>query len=714
MKKLLLLTLINLTINSFSQNNPPIAVNDTFYVNFNDTLNYYIFSNNLATGTNFGGLNFLDNDTDPDVEQIIIDTAFYYGLGSFTINTYLVTGSFYKSDIIYSPPFNYVGIDSIQYVIKDVGTPVMYDTAWVYFKVKHQEFEFLDLNNIKARLGLYGLFQDMTNSIASFESPKGSGNNTIYAANLWLAGKNQDSVYANCETFGAHFNLNPQPYPYYVSRSGPIMDSIYYPKGYDYQWDRLWKITNLDIIYHQNNWNTSGYQAIEVIKNWPAHGDTSKGQAFYLAPFVDNNNDGIYNPYDGDFPKIKGQQAIYNIYNDVRATPGSASTMNTEIHYMAYAYNCPSDSAINNTIFVDYTIYNRSNLTYDSSYVGFWADFDIGGSTDDYVGCDVARSTFYGYNGDNNDEGGNGIIGYGIHPPAQGVTFLQGTKQDNDGIDNPLTNIVQDAIDSNGMVYPSLGNGFSDGINDNEHLGMEHFVYYSIGGGQHLGDGDPQNKKDNYNYLKGFWRDNTQFVWGGNGHISSGGTIPAKYLFPESSDPLFYGTYGVPPSPANWSELSSGDSPGDRRGLGSTGPFTFDPDSSIEITLALVFGRDYQNTGAQAGVVVMQERIDSIRSYYLTDFVSACGGALSIIEDKESDNSLLVYPNPFNQQITINYELQNSQAQLKVFNSFGKLIKNVVLKNNQTVIDLSQYANGIYFIHLLDGKSAYTKKVVKQ
>lgn len=70
------------------------------------------------------------------------------------------------------------------------------------------------------------------------------------------------------------------------------------------------------MIYHQNNRASSGYQPIEVIANWPAHGDVSKGQAYYLAPFVDNNNDGDYNPLDGDYPKIKGQQAIYYIYND--------------------------------------------------------------------------------------------------------------------------------------------------------------------------------------------------------------------------------------------------------------------------------------------------------------------------------------------------------------------------------------------------------------
>lgn len=696
MKKLLLLILISITTNSFSQNNAPVAVNDTFYVDFN-TKKYIKHPGQFSTYI---------NDFDPDNNNLFVDTAIYSGFGAFTYTTLIVLPTISFFEISYIPPTNFVGIDSAIYILKDDGMPVKYDTATIYFKVKHQEFEFLDLNNIKARLGIYGLFMDYANSVAGFEVPKGDTTTTIFAANLWLAGKNQDSVYANCETFGSHFNLNPQPYPYYVSRSGPIMDSLDYPYGYDYNWDRLWKINAWQIDYHINNWNNTNYQAAEVIENWPAHGDTTKGQAFYLAPFIDNNNDGIYNPYDGDYPKIKGQQAVYNIYNDIRAYPGSGSFMETEVHYMAYAYHCPSDSAINNTIFLDYTIYNRSNLTYDSTYIGFWTDFDNGGSTDDNVGCDVARSTFYAYNGDDNDEGGNGVKGFGNHPPAQGVAFLKGAKQDNDGIANNF------GINTNETIN---GLGFGDAIIDNEYWGMEHFVYYNDVGGQHIGDGYPQNKYDYYNYLRGFWRDNTQMVWGGNGHISSGGTVPTKYLFSGITDPLWYGTGGVSATPTNWSEFTVGNPSGDRRGMGTTGPFTFVPDSSVEITLALVFGRDYQTTGAQAGVVVMQERVDSIRSYYLNDFTTtACGLALAVDKNEEKNNLLAIYPNPFNQQLTISYELNNKQAELSVYNVFGKLIKQQIVTTTQTVIDLGKEANGFYFVQLKDGKSIMTKKVVKK
>lgn len=703
MKKLLSIILLGIAFQSFGQNNAPIAVNDTLYVNYNDSLGIQTLTGSLI----------YDNDFDPDGNNIFIDTAYYAGSGFFDFSTMVVTSTTAIVRFEYKPPTNFWGLDSLQYVLKDDGLPVKYDTAWVYLKVKRQEYEYLDLNNIKARVDLYGLFQDRANSIASFEVPKGSGKNSIFAANLWIAGKNQDSVYMNAETYGTSYT-NYQTYTEFKAPSGPIMDSAHYSYSYDYKWDRLWKINIQDIIYHQNNWSNTGYQATEVIENWPAHGDISKGQALMLAPFYDNNNDGFYNPYDGDYPEIKGQQAVYFIYNDIRFQANTNKPMKSEVHCMAYTYNCAIDSALNNTVFVDYTIHNRSNLTFDSTYVGIWADMDVGNATDDYVGCDVARSTFYGYNGDSFDEDANGSYGYHNHPPAQGVTFLQGIYQDNDGIDNPLTNNVAQAYAQNGIVYPNLGLGFSDGNVDNEHWGMEHFITYS-NSPQFTGDGTPYISNDYYNYLKGFWKDGTQMVWG-TGHISGGGTDPAKYLYPGTTDPLFYGTYGVTQSPNDWSEFTWGAPAGDRRGLGSTGPYTWSPGGAIKISVAFVFGRDYVNqvTPNLASITVMQERVDSLHSYFRNGFTTtACGQALSVKETME-DNSLTIYPNPFNHLITLQYELVNTQAKITIFNAFGKLIRSISVNQYQTTIDLSNEANGVYFIRLVDGNNVLTKKIIKQ
>ena len=551
MKKLtFFIQLALLTLTCFGQNNPPIAVSDTFYLNINDTL--VIEQQTIYYGIHGATTGFLINDSDPDGDRIYADTSFYSGAGNVSDSLYNPIPSIHKFYIAWSPPLNFLGIDSVNYIIYDDGNPVMYDTATIYIFVKRPEYETLNVNNVNAMLGLNSLFYNHVYTISAFEVPKGSGSNTIFAANLWVAGKNQNSVFSSNEIFGhefdyGHFNWQNK----FNARSGPIMDATFYEK-YSYKWDRHWKITADEIDYHINNWNTGGYQPIDVIENWPAHGDINKGQAANLAPFIDNNNDGFYNPLDGDYPKIKGQQAVYFIYNDIRYHPASDNPMSIEVHSLAYAYNCPSDSAINNTVFLDYTIYNRSNLTYDSTYIGMWTDFDLGNASDDFVGCDIKRASYYVYNGDNNDENTGGVIGYGSHTPAQGVAFLKGAPKDNDGLDNPFTQTIQDVIDSSGTPYAGLGLGFGDDTIDNEYWGMEHFSFYNNSGGPR---GGPQNGQEYYNYLCGKWKDGSQMVWGATGHASSGGTVPAKYIFPGNSDPLLYGTEGVT-TPPSWSEFN--------------------------------------------------------------------------------------------------------------------------------------------------------------
>lgn len=702
MKKILYLFIIFVlhTKLSYSQT-PPVAVNDTFYVNtFNDSIK--ISRTNLS-----------NNDYDAESNTIIVDTVIYNGTQQFLPTYFTGALSWIRlKEFTYKWTVNHFGLDSLTYVITDNGNPTGFDTATIYIQVIRKNYENIDLNNIKARVNTDLLFNNKKEGKSSFECPKGSNHHSIYAANLWIAGEGiNGDKYGYYPTYGELGVLGV----YRSISSGPVRDSMY-GFGYDEKWARVWKVNQSDIDHHLLNYSNIGYNPIEVIANWPAHGDTTNGEAYYLAPFVDVDMDGIYNPLNGDYPKIKGQQAIYFINNSMQSWYGDGSDipMGLEIHGMAYVYGCPSDSAINNTIFLNYKLYNRSSRNYQNIYTGFWADIDIGNSNDDFIGCDVPRGAFYGYNGDVNDEDANGVLGYGVFPAAQSVVFLKGPQKNNDGMDNPLTNNIPDALSSDGIPYAGLGVGYGDGIVDNEYLGMEHFVYYNIGS-QVNGNGDPFNVLDVYNYLQGKWTNGNNIVWGGDGNpISTGTGNDAKYMFPGNTDPLFWGTTGIPQTPATWNEASVGNTPGDRRGVGSTGSFNLNSGDYEEIDLALVFGRDYQNSGTIAGITVMQERIDSIRSYYLNDFQSVCGGTLTSIENElKQESELKVYPNPFKEQVTIYYELQNKTAKLRVFNIYGQVVKQQLLNQKQTVVDLSNQSNGIYFVQIIDGKNRLVKKMIK-
>lgn len=689
MKKLFtLLFIANVFVvnSSKAQNATPIAVNDTFYVNYSETSNAIMYSRSVL----------ISNDYDVDGNTLIIDTFFYNGVNQASATYYTGSGSWLRvSKINFTISPGYFGMDSITYYLKDNGTPISYDTATIYIYVKRKSYENIDLNNINAGIDKEALFMDRANGVAAFEVPKGSGSHTIFASNFWLAGIDAGSQLKVYEETYAQDSIN---------NSGPIGTS----KEYSYQWDRVWKVSAIDIQNHINGNGTT-----EAILNWPAHGDVLIGQAFDLAPYYDNNGDGYYDPTQGDYPLIKGQQAIYFIRNSDRKITNGFISSGLEFHGMVYAYDCPEDSAINNTLFLDYKIYNRSSFTLYDCYFGQWTDLDMGFYDDDYIGCDVSRGTFYAYNGDNYDESANGAIGYGSYLPAQGVTFLKGAQQDNDGIDNPFTTNIPTALAQNGIPYAGLGIGFGDGIIDNEYLGMSNCMYYS-NFANFVGDGSPSVPSDYYNYLTSRWKDGSHLKWGGNGHYSdpSSSNIDASYDGPKDSDPLYWGTKGVFTTPATWNGGGSGDS----KCVGSTGPFTFYPGAVLEMELAFVFGRDYNAPGNNlAGITVMQERVDSIRSYHANGFATTpCGGSIIGVKNEAIElNTLSIYPNPFANQFLVSYQPTN-KTMVEVYSILGQKVVTQPITQHLTLLDLSNEPNGVYFVRVMDGKEVLTKKVIKQ
>src|ERR1051325_955755 len=346
----------------------------------------------------------------------------------------------------------------------------------------------LDINNVKARINPGGdLFWDF--QTARFEVPKGSGINSIFAANLWIGGMdNQNQLHVAAQTYRqAGTDFYPGPLD---TLNVDILSSV----SNSAQWNRVWKINKSTI----DSFKLGLFQTIpQSIMNWPGNGDPQYNQNNYLAPYFNAGGTWKYEPASGDYPIIKGDQAIYFIYNDhmqgVNHTESKTSLpLGVEIHGMAYAFKCSGDSALDNTIFIHYKIINRSFFQWQNCYAGMWCDFDIGDYSDDYVGCDVTRQCFYGYNGDATDgTGGPGT--YGTKLGAQSVVFLHGLESDSaDGVDNNKNCMIDEPGET------SL---------------MSKFLYYNNDGSV---IGNPDTAYHYYNYLRELWKDNTPMSYGGN------------------------------------------------------------------------------------------------------------------------------------------------------------------------------------------------------
>ena len=398
---------------------------------------------------------------------------------------------------------------------------------------------------------------------------------TIYQNTLWLAGMDGDNK-LHCAA--VRYNQVGEDFWSGPLRTTDATTDIYGVMDYHH----VWKIKRSDIDAIINNTCT---EIPEDILTWPAHGNTEDGYAQNLAPFVDTDGDGIYNPQKGDYPDILGDMALYCIYNDNFDvhTESAGEALGVEIHCMLYGFNAPDDEKLHNTLFMRNWIYNRSSNNYNDMYAGYWTDFDIGFSRDDYVGCDVERNYYYGYNGVNVDGQGEPYA-YGENPPAQMVMILGGPTADN-----------------------------------NQRLGMSKFLYHDNNAGD---NGDPSKAEEYYNYMRGIWKNGERMHYGGNGVPGSSGVtdLPCDYMFPHDSDPDNIGTGGITPDfNGYWSEETCNDGtpniPYDRRGLASSGPFSLESGSVQIIDRAYVtywpsngFDRDEMDTWA-----------DYIRNYFINN-----------------------------------------------------------------------------------------------
>ncbi len=267
------------------------------------------------------------------------------------------------------------------------------------------------------------------------EFPKGSGKNIMSAGSLWLAGYDGGhTLHVAAQTYRQDGN------DYWP---GPLdgIDTISYSNSQ--KWAKIWKVSYTDI----QNFSSQNVHTLanipDAILKWPAKGNpyaTGNNNVHLtivndMAPFIDANNDGVYNPLDGDFPDIKGDQMLWWVYNDYCLPHYQSQTpaLQVEVHAMAYAYH--RNNLLDNVIFYQTEITNKSSITYDSFRIARFADEDIGTSWDDNIGYDSAHRMAIAYNQHDTD------AIYGVNTPIVGVSFIR-LPEDIDNNLQPVANMI--------------------------------------------------------------------------------------------------------------------------------------------------------------------------------------------------------------------------------------------------------------------------------
>lgn len=93
------------------------------------------------------------------------------------------------------------------------------------------------------------------------------------------------------------------------------------------------------------------------------------------------------------------------------------------------------------------------------------------------------------------------------------------------------------------------------------------------------------------------------------------------------------------------------------------------------------------------------------------DFLAVKYSSVIGMQEVFSDNDLAVYPNPADQSVVIVQEsLENSE--LKIFDVMGKEIYQSIVIGHQSLIDVSKFENGIYFVQVSSANKTAAQKLI--
>ncbi len=559
--------------------------------------------------------------------------------------------------------------------------------------------QYLDINQVKAYTTANATNFFVNGSAGEgYEVPKGSGKKCDFANSLWIGGKDvAGNIKVMSQTYrsgGARIDSWGGP----LLSAGPLKGTCPL-NGVSGFINTTFKVNKTTIDSFKLAWQNGlvqngSYTIPSTISNWP--GTFAPNPKEVLAPYFDNNNDTIYNPLDGDYPSIKGDQAIFVVYNDMGnvKTSSLTSSIGLEVRRLSYAYNCPNLSGINSvlnfTTFHEYTIINKSNALLDSVFCGMWSDADLGGANDDYIGCDVTREVGYIYNSDNFDANQSSLLGYLNNPPIFAYKLFRTAASD--GVDNDNDLLIDESDESS--------------IKE-----IDGFTYFNnTGQGAAPQFTDPVNGNDFYNYLRNRFRDGSPLIYSRNGFPTvAGPNTSTKFCYPRNSDPLNLGTGGIAPInniAGGWSESNNGtgipNAPDDRRFVLNTRQKKLLPNQTIKLNLALIFTPNPAAAAFANLLPTAQQDWDAIDSMYVNNaFPSACSSISTLTKNGIQVNILSGFPNPAkNEFIITGFSGTEKNISITISDVNGKVIQALkqAVVNESIRIDLQNYESGIYFI----------------
>lgn len=477
---------------------------------------------------------------------------------------------------------------------------------------------------------------------------------TVDSRAIWIGGFDEDSLLHLAASTTGERGTDFQP--------GPLNRLGYAMKGANERYNQVWYAELSTILNHNAEYNRYGNVAVvdPQISNWLAY-RVEDLDTIQLAPWKDENHNGYYDPEFGDYPLINGHWSAFWVMNDdCKHTESNGLPMHIQVCAMAWGFHCPGsllDSMnviLDNTVFLEYSIRNKSDHHFHHCYLSEWNDADMGGSTDDASGCNPLANVAYTCNGDNYDEG---FFGCGINPGAQCVQVLNGPiAMPADGIDNNNNGVVDEAGET------CLMTRFCNGeLND---AGNRAAKMYQL-----MSEGDTFCKQ-------------------------------RRFSFPGNADP------DHPDS--TFTEKSLNVPSGERIMLLSSGPFDLQPYETVSLTMASYYVRNKQTEDQLPEILKRSRQISDV---YHARQVAGCETLKQPGKPIGKTESFWVYPNPGAGEFAVS--VPPVLKILEVYNLQGALLQQVHLNNGTATLNLRNQPDGVYLIRGNDGIRSFQSKLVK-
>lgn len=82
------------------------------------------------------------------------------------------------------------------------------------------------------------------------------------------------------------------------------------------------------------------------------------------------------------------------------------------------------------------------------------------------------------------------------------------------------------------------------------------------------------------------------------------------------------------------------------------------------------------------------------------------------VDEAMDTETVRIFPNPAHDRFTIAIASEDLRSEIEIYNAQGERVYKARTERQETVIDRSSFANGIYFIKVTKGRSSFTEKIV--